>query len=432
MINKKILVIASYPITKPLHGGQKRAKAIVEFYKSIYRDVKFISIYHEASYPDHSPGDIPLGQKEYLRAIDEAPHMIELKVGESIDKDAHVRSFFAKALRQYNPDIISIEQPYLYAGLSTLLKELSMWPKIVYSSQNIEYKMKETIYGNQNISGIRDVIDATKELEEKFSREADLVIAVSKEDAEWHRLAGAKSVVVAPNGIEKAAASKNSIKYWSDFKKQNKCDKIISFVGSGHPPNYTGFIDMLGADSGFLPKGTKIIMAGGVSEYFKITYKYGKNIKKHQNFWKNIIPVGFLEEDILAGLVSSSDLIVLPITSGGGSNLKTAEAILSGKKIVSTDYALRGFEEYLSLPNIYIANDKDAFTATIIKALKSEYIDRSKEEITLANQVTWDTCLKPISPAIKTISRTDLRFVRNKLWMHTRGFLGRLRRALSR
>src|SRR4051794_36685524 len=113
-----------------------------------------------------------------------------------------------------------------------------------------------------------------------------------------------------------------------------------------------GFVEMVGKDSSFLPEGNKIVLAGGISEYFRATYQGQKYVK----FWKNILPLGFLSEEHLTGLLAQSDIILLPITSGGGSNLKTAEAILSGKKIVATNFAFCGFEKYARLPNIYIAN----------------------------------------------------------------------------
>jgi len=406
MIRKKLLVIAPYPITSPRHGGQKRTKALVENYKMFVRDVKFVAVFHKASYPDFDAEDIALGQIENLNLIDKKPYAMDQIIGKAIDNDTHVRSQFAKVLQEYQPDIIHVEQSFLYEGLSILLKELNLHPFLIFGSQNIEYKMKAAIYDNQPIPETekRELVEETRQIEARFSKEAQLVVAVSKGDAEALTEMGADKVVVAPNGIERLHPTKEALVYWEAFKREKNIRHMIGFVGSGHPPNYTGFIDMVGLDTQFLAKDEKIVMAGGVSEYFKATYAYGSS-KKHTKFWSGVVPVGFLDEDILTGFIASCDVIILPITSGGGSNLKTAEALLSGKKIVATDYAFRGFEAYEKLPNIRRANEKPDFQEALKEALKAGYIERSQQEMALVQQVSWEYCLK----ALRTALRRNLR-----------------------
>jgi glycosyltransferase involved in cell wall biosynthesis len=402
MIRKKLLVIAPYPITSPRHGGQKRTKALVDNYRSFVRDVKFVAIFHKASYPDFDIDDIPLGQIENLNLIDKRPYAMDQIIGKAIDNDRHVRSQFAKVLQDYQPDIIHVEQSFLYEGLSILLNELNLHPYLIFGSQNIEYKMKDAIYDGQAIptKEKKELVDQTRKIEERFSKEASLVVAVSEGDASQLRQMGAKRVVIAPNGIEHAQPTKKALAYWDEFKRKQGIRHMIGFVGSGHPPNYTGFIDTVGLDTRFLPKGAKIVMAGGVSEYFKATYNY-KNTKKHANLWVGVVPVGFLEEDILTGFIASCDVVLLPITSGGGSNLKTAEALLSGKKIVATDYAFRGFEAYLRLPNIWRANEKSEFQKILTDALRVSYIEPTSKERSLARRVGWTYSLKPLRIAVR-------------------------------
>jgi hypothetical protein len=100
---------------------------------------------------------------------------------------------------------------------------------------------------------------------------------------------------------------------------------------------------------------------------------------------------------------------MLPITTGGGSNLKAAEAILSGRKIVATQYAFRGYEEYLELPNIYLADAEPEFKKSLLQAINSKYIERTPEQVELAEHVKWEYCLQPISKVVKKLARTSLR-----------------------
>jgi len=404
MIKQKILFISPYPISQPQHGGQKRAKAIFELYESIFAEGKFIAVYHRGLYKDDGESSILLGEQDIIKQLDEQPYASELISGRAIDDDIHVRSALAKLLVDYQPDIIHVEQVYPYLGLKPLLKDLGMHPKLIFSSQNIEYQMKRQIFQGVNmqpkIAG--SLIKQTQELETDFSKAADLVIAVSQADAAEHRKMGARKVVVAPNGIDKKVPAKAELDYWKAFKQDKAISKTAVFIGSGHPPNWIGFLDMVGGNTKFIPVKSKILVAGGVSEYFKATYK---PLSKYKPFWQGLVPLGRLSEEKLTGLIDSADVVLLPITSGGGSNLKTAEAIISGKRIVATTYAFRGFEEYNCLPNIYTADNRETFRDTILMALNSPYKPRTPQQVALAERVQWHYCLRPLLPELRKLSR---------------------------
>lgn len=414
MRHERLLVIATYPILRPRHGGQKRTRAIVEAYRTAFEHVKFVAVFHKASYPIFSEEDIPVGSIENLNNIDANPHAMDQIVGKSIDNDAHVRSFFAKMLLDYKPDIIHVEQVFLYDGLSILLKELNMSPVLVYGSQNIEHEMKASIYKNVGMDSrvAKELVASTRNLEERFSKQADLVVAVSGQDKDSHRKMGSRKIIVARNGIKKmrGAGTKNNKSKYKILKESQDISTLVTFIGSGHPPNYIGVRRLLGEDTSFMPKGSKIILGGGVSEYFIATYP----AQVRKAFWKNVIATGELSEVELKDLIMNTDIFMLPILSGGGSNLKTAEAILANKKIVATKYAFRGFEEYLSLPNIFIADDKKAFKDEVRHAIASEFTQRTAEQQRLANTVRWEYCLAPMVEAVQRLAKR--RRLKTKLW----------------
>lgn len=434
MINKKILIVASYPVVNPRHGGQKRAKAIYDLYKRIFQNVKFVAVYHRVSYEQHGDDDLLVAHADILKEIEETPSMIDMISGKSIDKDIHVRSPMAKLLIEYKPEIIQVEQPYCYLGLKPLLKELNLRPKLILSSHNIEFRMKEEIYKGLNLSKhiSQPIVQQIKELETVFSRDADLVIAVSEEDAKEHYKMGAKRCVIAPNGIERMHVSESTNLKWQNFNKRNGVEHSLVFVGSAHPPNWMGFLEVLGEDLSFLPEGSKILLVGGVSEYFSDAHTFSSSKAKKQ-FNKNTLFLGKLSDDDLAGVIAKSEIILLPITGGGGSNLKTAEAILSGRKIVGTNYAFRSFENYSGLPNVYIAKNQRKFRGNILKALSSKVKPMTYEQKTLVQRVQWKHTLSTLEPALKRVSRTNLtvqarRVIRGyarKVKSHTRRILRR-------
>jgi glycosyltransferase involved in cell wall biosynthesis len=402
MIKKKILVIAPYPITKPYHGGQKRTKALTVFYKRVFSRVKYVGIFHRGQYPDWSPDDMPLGDPEIIRKVDEQPYLAELITGEAIDRDIHIRSYMAKLLNEYRPDIIHIEQPFPYLGLKVLLSELKLNPFLIYGSQNIEYPLKKRILSELKAPEeiINETTEKTHKLEVELARKSDLVLAVNKEDSITLTKFGAKNILIVPNGIDRVRPSKEDIYFWEQYKKSNSIKKVVVFIGSGHPPNWEGFLKMVGDDTAFMPESSKILIAGGVANYFKNEFK-----NKNNNFWKGVKLIGQLEEKRLAALLEVCDLIILPITTARGSNLKTAEAILSGKKFVGTPSTLQGFEAYRNLPNTFIADSRDKFRESIIMALTAEYIPRTNKERRLAENVRWDKTLLTLMPSLRKIAR---------------------------
>jgi glycosyltransferase involved in cell wall biosynthesis len=107
---------------------------------------------------------------------------------------------------------------------------------------------------------------------------------------------------------------------------------------------------------------------------------------------------GRVSEDSLQGLLKDCDVILLPITEGGGSNLKTAEAIIADKPIVATTHAFRSYEKFIDeLPNIYIADTPEAFQQSILAAVKNKPIVRSQEQKAVAESVLWVSVLEGLA-----------------------------------
>lgn len=209
MINKKILIVSSYPIKNPVYGGQKRANATFEFYKTIFSEVKFVAVFQKDFYQDYGADDIYCQQLDIVEKIFKMPYASDLISGKAIKNDVYVRSRMANLLREYKPDIIQIEQIYPYLGLEPLLRELNLTPKIILSSHNIESRMKVEIYKSLKLpTRTRATLSRQiEQLESKISRDADLTIAISAANARAHKSMGAKRCIVIPNGPDKVAPS---------------------------------------------------------------------------------------------------------------------------------------------------------------------------------------------------------------------------------
>lgn len=421
-INKKILVVATYPIAKPLHGGQKRVCAIIDNYRTQFSEVRFIGIFHKRLYEDFADSDIPVDDV----LLDKQGYASDIILGGIIESKSKTRTILRDKIESFRPDIIEVEQPYLYKGIEQISKELNLDSKIVLSSHNIESKMKPEIYKDLDIETAtrNKLTKAVNDLEVYATSSADLVIAVSESDAEFHRELGAKKCIVAKNGINKITPTTAAIMHWRKYKKDMKIEKIVTFVGSAHPPNWVGFDKTVGRDLSFLPPNSRLCLVGAISNFYQAS-------EKSKRFWHHASPLGQLSDDNLAGLIQESDVILLPITGGGGSNLKTAEAILSTKKIVSTAYAFRGYEEFITLPNIYIANNLDEFKRLINKAILSKYVMPTDEQRQMSEKVQWQYSLKPLVGSSRKLVLNNIEIYRYEVAVFITRALNKIKRFLN-
>lgn len=400
--NKRVLIINTFPIVKPMSGGQKRQAAIVEAYAKAFDKVRYVSVFFKEHHKQYSQWDIPLPD-ELTETMRRSPHTGDIVCGKAIYDNPTVKGRMAALLKDFRPDIIQIEQAFPYFGLKPLLEEMGLKPTLVYSSHNVEAPHKAEILRSTGMTEaeVKPVIKELKAVELDLVKEAGLVIACTETDRKFFAEHGAKKTVVARNGMAPIQATESELSYWRDYFAERGIAKKVLFVGAAHPPNWVGFEDMVGYGIGFLPFDARLFMIGGICDYFENNIREEYN-PVHLTFWQRVIACGRLSEDRMNALISLADVIVLPITEGGGSNLKTAEAVLANKAVVATSHAFRSFEELKSLPNIYIADTKPAFQAAVAKALREPLKARTAGQEALAESVLWKNCLKD---AVKEVTK---------------------------
>jgi glycosyltransferase involved in cell wall biosynthesis len=245
-------------------------------------------------------------------------------------------------------------------------------------------------------------VEETRRLERAVVLAADLVIACTDEElTELRAMAddgnAHRRFVVARNAIAPFSATSEQI---DAVKRKYGLDRYPLFVGSAHPPNADGFWSMLAPSLAFLRPGERIVVAGGV----------GHILRQHRLYaaWSGIneprlAVVGEVDRAELDALLLGAAVILLPITTGGGSNLKTAEAIFSGRPALATPHALRGYGDAARWPTISVADTPDAYRCTLRTLL-----DRNDEGAHASGDntaVTWAKTLDPLSTAMATFSR---------------------------
>jgi hypothetical protein len=274
---------------------------------------------------------------------------------------------------------------------------------LVYSSHNVEHEMKRRMYEalGADSATIRSTTDLIRQAERELARESVLVAAVSKDDAEALGKMGARGVILAPNGVAALRPSTAAFaRHRRDLARWGVRSSIV-FVSSAHQPNWQGFLDTVGTRLGFVPPGVSVLICGSVGDL--IGSRVSRSDSENVTFWLRARKLGALGEDQLAAAILSADLIILPINQGGGSNLKTAEALISGRRTVATAFAFRGYEDYLAMPGVHLADTPAEFRAAMVRSLHQPPVKRSPEQVTMIEGLHWNTRLAPLIRGIEEL-----------------------------
>lgn len=114
--------------------------------------------------------------------------------------------------------------------------------------------------------------------------------------------------------------------------------------------------------------------------------------------------LGTCHKSELQEFIAASHLVILPITVGEGSNLKTAEALESGRPIVATSKAFRGYESAMNLSHVTIADTSSEFRRAVRNILDSpRYVGGTPFDIRC--QFHWANQLRGMVSAIDDLFR---------------------------
>ncbi|MGP1450410.1 MAG: glycosyltransferase [Wolinella sp.] len=386
---KRIIQLSTYPIKNPLHGGQIRVSQIRKCLEKNNVIVKSISI-SETSHSDYTSDDILVSNHE-LGSLIEIPLCSDYATS-IISTHGKYFEFIKKSILEFKPDAIFLEQPWLYPAIKKM-REYGLLDniKIIYSSQNIECKIKESLLDNHGVSvdSRKGVIDSIRELEAEICKVADTTICCTQIDADEFMNMGARQTIICNNGVSRRTISKESLTQVDDVLLGRR---YALFVGSAYPPNAIGFWEMLGKSLAFLPPEYVILVAGGVSKILEEYIPDDADLYRYVNM-DRIVKLGFVSEELLATLIAGASVILLPITIGGGSNLKTAEAIASCRPVVATITACRGFDVN-GLSNFKATDSCEEFVDSVYRFLTQDNLAKiSDSEMKIRETVYWDNTL---------------------------------------
>lgn len=383
----KILAFGTYPTRIPVHGGQRRASQIGAYYTANGAEYAYACVYQPRAYSADSvgPNDYPFGALEGLFA--KAPFIDDLASGEFAATRPEVYNNFVTLLDTYQPDVVQLEQPFLWPLVRRLIKEGKLQgAKLVYSSHNVEAPLKSDLLESAGVSREINVQVERRiaDLENELADSADLIIAVSQSDADAYRaMNGLQRPVIIRNGADRIGHISKPV-----YGEEMLSEEYMVFVGSAYPPNIDGFCKYVLKFGlyGFPPE-KRFAICGGVSEGIYQSSLYAP----HQSSYQDRVQFFNCPSDSeLSWIRSHAKGFLLPIESGGGSNLKTAEALSSGKWVVTTEKALRSFEDFTSEAGVIVASSPRMFRDAMLEVTYGAPLVLNHRQTALREGLFWD------------------------------------------
>jgi len=391
-----ILVLCTYPIKNPRHGGQLRTRNIVDTYQAAGHVVEIVGVLGSEHY-DSEDGFFPYPGSGVLATVIPNPFLMEdFAIGRLFASDAQYYERLASKIRT-RPDVIHVEQPWLVAFARSYIASQLLDAKLIYGSQNTEWRLKQEIassYIDENTAG--QYAELIKEVELEALSGADAIVCVSESDADWLKSKTKKQIVLAPNGVKAWQTTETGFHEAAAITKNYR---YALYCASAHPPNMTGFFDIFDGGFGSLKPDEKLVVAGGAG------WAIAGDVRVHQSpkLAEKVVVAGIVSQPCLEGLLDEANCIVLPLTHGGGTNLKTAEALWARKHIVATTIAMRGFERFIGSPGVHIADEPDAFKRALRDAMGADPVKLTPTEIDQRRYVLWESCLEPLVTLINNL-----------------------------
>lgn len=339
MKKKQIIIVNTFPIYPPTHGGQVR---IYNIYKNLseFFVVKLICfgentefIEKKEIFPDFTQITINKTNKQRYYEI-----ILGKLIGMSIDDIISIflwqdnKSFKETIEKELNRSHAVIScHPYLFGSIvdSKILK--------IYEAQDVEYLLKKEIFETKNKLSLpiqKFLLHKIFEIEKEAVLKSDIVTVVSHENMEYlkelfHEKKD-KFIEVA-NGVTVNPMKSENHKKALKEKLHLENRKILLFIGSGHPPNVEALKSIFE-------------LADRLHEYlFFIVGSVGIPYQ-NKNERKNVKVFGIVSDEIKEKLFEISDIALNPMKHGSGTNIKMLDYMASGIPVISTPIGARGLD----------------------------------------------------------------------------------------
>jgi hypothetical protein len=196
-------------------------------------------------------------------------------------------------------------------------------------------------------------------------------------------------VVVVRNGSRYIEADPSAVAGVDAFVGRTN---FALFVSSAHPPNARGLLDLARGAPGRL---AGLLLICGAVERLLAPHRRTHTVIRDARM------LGIVDPAVLDALLIRAAVVLLPKTRGGGSNLKTSEALVAGRPVVATTQAFVGFEPWQDAPSVTVEDDPVQFWQHV-----ERHLSKPAESLALSSycdDLLWPACIAPLITAIENM-----------------------------
>jgi glycosyltransferase involved in cell wall biosynthesis len=205
----------------------------------------------------------------------------------------------------------------------------------------------------------------------KIFKRIDVPIVVKEADRSYKGLSASKYLPNLPFGYFLNDTQ-------TDFNpaNENVFQEHFGFIGKlSYRPNYEGLLY-------FITKVWKVLMQNNFKGKFIIagSGEMPLELKKAIDATTNIELLGFVATPEI--FWNKVDVLVVPVSEGGGSNIKVAEAFIHGKKVIAHPFSARGYEHFIQLNGLFLPKNEEEWRSGVENFSSKNTIqsDKLKEE----------------------------------------------------
>lgn len=392
----KILQMATYDVDYPDHGGKLRSHHIRKSLREGY-DVETLSFVW-SDIEDCSSLKVSLDLAKWTDlGIDGM--LSDWGICTYLERYPKAFDTLSEHVRFFSPDVLLVEQPFLWPLAERFITDgvVSSSVKVIYSSHNIEVAMKRKIYSElypkDQAQRYTELVDC---IEQGVIKACVGALAVSERDAAYvHQLCPGKPTRVFLNGHSCPRATAEDDKWIARFMSHSV---NWVFVGSWHQPNINGLRSLIEAVPEAVPPDSFALWVLG-SAGSGLLASAGFDASRYP--WLQIM--GPVEADEIDSAIMQSSGVVLPIWEGGGSNLKTAQALLSGKCVLGSTFSFRGFEHCIHEQGVLLAEDAAGLARLLLETRPAASYPRGSE----VHGLEWSAVLATLPDYLAEIIETE-------------------------
>jgi Glycosyl transferase 4-like domain/Glycosyl transferases group 1 len=304
----------------------------------------------------------------------------EAGLGDSLFADliaAHHAAHDSGAMRQLHallnrvqPDVVHLEQPWSWLPLRQALKTHACLP-IVYSSQNIEWRLRPEMFRlGLRRPGDDAFVAATRALEMELWRRADRILSISDIEANEIEMGSGRDDVAYLPAISDIAEVRISAAGRFGTEAVTAGIRYAALLSSAYWPNNEGFHDMFADGLGFLRDNEQIWVGGQLGAAIARDRRYQDYQTINDSRMRQM---GYIATEEKAAFFGAADCVLVPVRMGAGSKLKTADALASGRAVITTSHGIAGYGPIVAQAlgrGIYVSDDPADFRALVTRALR--------------------------------------------------------------